>query len=66
MTVLLIDFDPQGNASTGLGIDPDERALNSYRLVTGETAARSAVVDTQVPGLSLIPATMDLSQLKLS
>jgi len=61
MRVLLIDFDPQGNASTGLGIDPDERDLNSYRLVTGETGAESAIVGTQVPGLSLIPATMDLS-----
>ena len=61
MTVLLVDFDPQGNASTGLGIDPDERDLNSYRLVTGETGAESAIVGTQVPGLSLIPATMDLS-----
>ena len=61
MTVLLVDFDPQGNASTGLGIDPDERDLNSYRLVIGETGAESAIVGTQVPGLSLIPATMDLS-----
>ena len=61
MHVLLVDFDPQGNASTGLGVDPDARALNSYRLVTGETQAQPAVVSTQVPGLSLIPATMDLS-----
>ena len=61
MTVLLVDFDPQGNASTGLGVDPEARALNSYRLVTGEARTESAVVATQVPGLSLIPATMDLS-----
>lgn len=61
MNVLLIDFDPQGNASTGLGVDPEERALNSYRLITGESKAKAAVVGTLVPGLSLIPATMDLS-----
>ena len=61
MHVLLADFDPQGNASTGLGVDPGARAVNSYRLVTGEAQVEAAVVTTQVPGLSLIPATMDLS-----
>ena len=61
MSVLLVDFDPQGNASTGLGVDPDERAVNSYRLLTGECNATDAIVNTQVPGLSLIPATVDLS-----
>ena len=61
MSVLLVDFDPQGNASTGLGIAPHEREVNSYRLVTGECSATGAIVSTQVPGLSLIPATMDLS-----
>ena len=61
MGVLLVDFDPQGNASTGLGVDPKARELNSYRLVTGECSATDAIVTTEVPGLSLITATMDLS-----
>jgi len=61
MGVLLVDFDPQGNASTGLGVDAEARELNSYRLITGEQQTAEAVVATQVPGLSLIPATMDLS-----
>ena len=61
MGVLLVDFDPQGNASTGLGIDPHAREMNSYRLVTGECSAIDAIVTTEVPGLSLITATMDLS-----
>ena len=61
MSVLLVDFDPQGNASTGLGVDPHARELNSYRLVTGECSATDAIVTTQVPELSLIPSTMDLS-----
>ena len=61
MGVLLVDFDPQGNASTGLGVDPQAREMNSYRLVTGECSATDAIVTTEVPGLSLITATMDLS-----
>ena len=61
MGVLLVDFDPQGNASTGLGVDPQAREMNSYRLVTGECSATDAIVMTEVPGLSLITATMDLS-----
>ena len=61
MSVLLVDFDPQGNASTGLGVDPLAREVNSYRLVIGECSATDATITTQVPGLSIIPATMDLS-----
>ena len=61
MNVLLVDFDPQGNASTGLGVDPHAREVNSYRLVIGECRATDAIITTQVPGLSIIPATMDLS-----
>jgi len=61
ISVLLVDFDPQGNASTGLGVDPQSREMNSYRLVTGECSASDAIVTTEVPGLSLITATMDLS-----
>ena len=59
--VLLVDFDPQGNASTGLGIDEPERAVNSYRLITGEVEAKAAVKTSNVPGLDIIPAIVDLS-----
>ena len=59
--VLLVDFDPQGNASTGLGIDEPERALNSYRLITGEVKARSAIKKSNFTGLDIIPAIVDLS-----
>ena len=51
---MLVDFDPQGNASTGLGVDEDDRAANSYRLITGEVTAK-------VSGLDIIAAVVDLS-----
>ena len=57
--VLLIDFDPQGNASTGLGVD--NREFNSYRLVTMGCQAREAIQSTLVPGLDIIPSVIDLS-----
>jgi chromosome partitioning protein len=59
--VLLIDLDPQGNASTGLGITHAQRGLSSYDVLTGQCAAGAAVVPTRVPRLDLIPATVDLS-----
>jgi chromosome partitioning protein len=58
--VLLVDMDPQGNASTGFGIAADERGLGSYALLTGEAPAASLVLPTEVPGLLMIPATEDL------
>lgn len=58
-TVLLIDFDPQGNASTGLGID--ERTHNSYSLIAGSSRADEAIQTTQVPRLDMIPTVVDLS-----
>ncbi len=61
LEVLLVDFDPQGNASTGLGIDEAQREANSYRILTGETSAAEAVLPTLVPRLSILPAVMDLS-----
>ncbi len=60
-SVLLVDFDPQGNASTGLGIEANERAFNSYRLVLGECSAEDAARSTVVPKLDIIPAIVDLS-----
>ncbi len=59
--VLLIDLDPQGNASTGLGIGQAMRRQSSYELLTGECSLDEAVVPTRVPRLDLIPATVDLS-----
>jgi chromosome partitioning protein len=59
--VLLIDLDPQGNASTGLGVHPSERKLSSYHVLIDGAPLADAVVATRVPGLDLIPATVDLS-----
>ena len=59
--VLLIDLDPQGNASTGLGVAHSQRQQSSYELLTGQCRLEQAVVPTRVPRLDLIPATVDLS-----
>jgi chromosome partitioning protein len=59
--VVLIDLDPQGNASTGLGVSQSERSHSSYELLTGQCTLDQAVVATRVPRLDLIPATVDLS-----
>jgi chromosome partitioning protein len=59
--VVLIDLDPQGNASTGLGVVQSERHNSSYELLTGQCGLEEAVVATRVPRLDLIPATVDLS-----
>ena len=61
MRVLLVDFDPQGNASTGLGVEHDARALNSYGLLIAGDVAQDAVQQTIVPQLDIIPAIVDLS-----
>ncbi len=59
--VLVIDFDPQGNASTGFGLPAAERELGSYDLVIGRAGLEEAVVETTVPGLFLVPANVDLA-----
>jgi chromosome partitioning protein len=59
--VLLIDLDPQGNASTGLGIGHAQRDRSSYDVLTGAARLEEAVVPTRVPRLDLVPATVDLS-----
>jgi chromosome partitioning protein len=63
--VLIIDLDPQGNASTGLGIDRRSRNHSTYDVLTGEAALRDAIVATAVPRLHLAPSTLDLSGLEL-
>src|SRR5574338_99181 len=59
--VLLIDLDPQGNASTGLGIGQSGRAISSYDVLIGNAGVVEGAVATRVPRLELLPATMDLS-----
>ena len=63
--VLLIDLDPQGNASTGLGIDRDDRVNTSFELLLGEIPLDQAVVPTAVPGFDILPASMDLLGLEV-
>jgi chromosome partitioning protein len=58
--VLLVDLDPQGNASTGLGIDRRERKLSSYDLLVGTNSVAEVVVPTAVPNLDIVASTMDL------
>jgi chromosome partitioning protein len=63
--VLVIDLDPQGNASTGLGIDRHERLVSSYDVLTGGAGIAEAAMQTAVPGLSIIPSTLDLLGLEM-
>ncbi|MVA96631.1 AAA family ATPase [Nitratireductor sp. CAU 1489] len=58
--VLIIDLDPQGNASTGLGIDRRDRTLSSYDVLVGEASIAEAAMQTAVPHLSIVPSTLDL------
>jgi chromosome partitioning protein len=59
--VLIVDLDPQGNASTGLGVEKAKRVRSSYHVLIGETKLADAIVETKVPSLSIVPATVDLS-----
>jgi len=63
--VLIIDLDPQGNASTGLGIDRRSRRHSTYDVLIGEAALNDAIVATAVPRLHLAPSTLDLSGIEL-
>ena len=58
--VLIVDLDPQGNASTGLGIDRRNRNCSTYDVLIGEAPLRDAVVATAVPRLHIASSTMDL------
>jgi len=58
--VLIVDLDPQGNASTGLGIDRKDRRVSSYDLLVGEAGVRETAQQTAVPNLFIVPSTMDL------
>jgi chromosome partitioning protein len=63
--VLIVDLDPQGNASTGLGIDQKSRQVSTYDMLTGEKPLREAILATAVPHLHIAPSTMDLSGFEL-
>jgi chromosome partitioning protein len=58
--VLIVDLDPQGNASTGLGIDRKNRRVSTYDVMLGEASIREVAQQTAVPQLDVAPSTMDL------
>jgi chromosome partitioning protein len=62
---LIIDLDPQGNASTGLGIDRNGRAVNSYHVLMQEVRLEDAIIRTSIPGLDIIPSGEDLSGVEI-
>ena len=57
---LLVDCDPQGNATTGIGIDKSTVSRNLYHGMIGEAPARALIVDTEIPSLKAIPALVEL------
>lgn len=59
--VLVIDLDPQGNASTGFGVPRKGREADSYAVLIGEATIAEAAIETPVPGLEVVPASTDLS-----
>ena len=63
--VLMVDLDPQGNASTGLGIDRTNRRVSSYDVLMGGASVAEAQLETSIPGLYLIPSTVDLTGAEL-
>lgn len=58
---VLVDLDPQGNASTGLGLKQAERVHSSYDLLLGDASLKDAAIPTMIPNLDIVPATVDLS-----
>lgn len=58
--VLVLDLDPQGNASTGLGVPPEARARTSYDVLAGAASVLETAIQTAVPGLFIVPANSDL------
>ncbi|WP_375451092.1 ParA family protein [uncultured Devosia sp.] len=64
--VLIVDLDPQGNASTGLGISRNNRDISAYDLLIGEASVVQAAILTSVPNVAIIPSTMDLLGVELT
>jgi chromosome partitioning protein len=63
--VLVVDLDPQGNASTGLGVQTERRTHNVYHVILGDRPLDSAVIETKVPGMFVAPSDVDLSAAEL-
>tara|TARA_B100000963_G_scaffold361554_1_gene397628 strand:+ start:5711 stop:6472 length:762 start_codon:yes stop_codon:yes gene_type:complete len=63
--ILLIDMDPQSNATSGLGIDSNEVSFSSYDLIIGNSKASNMIIETNSPNLDLIPAKIDLVGLEI-
>ena len=59
--ILVVDLDPQGNASTGLGVDPEDRGFTTYDLLIGDVSLDEVVLATESSDLFIVPATVDLS-----
>jgi chromosome partitioning protein len=63
--VLILDIDPQGNASTGLGVNAANRRITSYDLIMDDASIAQAAVPTRVPGLSVVTASVDLAGVEM-
>jgi chromosome partitioning protein len=63
--VLILDIDAQGNASTGLGVSAANRRVTSYDLLMGDASIGDAAIATRIPGLSVIPASVDLAGVEM-
>ncbi|MDW4498070.1 AAA family ATPase [Sulfitobacter sp. D35] len=63
--VLVVDLDPQGNASTGLGIELDDREFTTYELLLEDIDLKSVILETPIEGLMIVPSTVDLSSADL-
>ena len=63
--VLIIDLDAQGNASTGLGILPEERKLSTYDLIVAEESLSKLIKETKIPNLFIVPANSDLASVDM-
>ena len=63
--MLIVDLDPQGNASTGFGIDRKRRRVSTYHVLGGEADLAAAIIETSVPRLAVAPSTLDLLGLEL-
>ncbi len=59
--VLIIDLDPQGNASTGLGVEVEDRELSTYEFLVEGVPLKKVTMETEISGLNIVPATIDLS-----
>jgi len=59
--ILVVDMDPQGNATTGLGVEKNEVIETIYSVLTGDTKLEDAIIGTEIPGLDIVPSNIALS-----